>query len=85
MWTSGKESICNSHNTIQYWAKEVKKKLKKSIKEDNLSMLEDVLPVIDDIIKESRLAKKKGQNMENRLKRYRNSVESLGFKRVGTK
>ena len=33
MWTSDKESLCNSHNTIQYWAKDVKKKLKKAQKE----------------------------------------------------
>ena len=83
MWTSDKESLCSSHNTIQYWAKDIKKKLKKSIKEDNITILEDVLPVIDDIIKESRVAKKKGQAMENRLKKYYDSIVSWGFKRVG--
>lgn len=83
MWTPDKESLCNSHNTIQYWAKDIKKKLKKSIKEDNITILEDVLPVIDDIIKESRLAKKKGLNMEARLKKYYDSIVSWGFKRVG--
>lgn len=83
MWTSDKESLCSSHNTIQYWAKDIKKKLKKSIKEDNITILEDVLPVIDDIIKESRVAKRKGERMESRLKKYHDSVLSWGFKRIG--
>ena len=85
MWTSDKESLCNSHNTIQYWAKDIKKKLKKSIKEDNMTILESVLPVVDNIIKESRLAKKKGQSLENRCRLYRNHIEALGFERVGRK
>ena len=83
MWTLDKESLCNSHNTIQYWAKDVKKKLKKAQKENDYSSITEVLPVIDDIIKESRLAKKKGQAMENRLKKYYDSIVSWGFKRVG--
>lgn len=83
MWTSNKESLCNSHDTIQYWAKDVKKKLKKAQKENDYSSITEVFPVIDDIIKESRLAKKKGQAMENRLKKYYDSIVSWGFKRVG--
>ena len=82
MWTPDKESLCNSHNTIQYWAKDVKKKLKKSIKEGNITTLKDIIPIVDDIIKESRLAKKKGQKMENRLKKYYDSVVAWGFQRV---
>ena len=83
MWTSNKESLCNSHDTIQYWAKDVKKKIKKAQKEKDYSSITEVLPVIDDIIKESRVAKKKGQAMENRLKKYYDSIVSWGFKRVG--
>ena len=83
MWTSNKESLCNSHDTIQYWAKDVKKKLKKAQKEKDYTSITEVLPVIDDIIKESRLAKKKGQAMENRLKKYYDSIVSWGFKRIG--
>ena len=85
MWTSDKESLCSSHNTIQYWAKDIKKKLKKSIKENNTTTLADVIPVVDDIIKESRIAKKKGLSMEARLKKYYNSIVSWGFERVGRK
>lgn len=83
MWTSDKESLCTSHNTIQYWARDIKKKLKKSIKEDNVLILEDILPIVDNIIKESRLAKKKGLSMEARLKKYHDSIVSWGFERVG--
>lgn len=85
MFTDGKMSLCNSHNTMQYWARDIKKKLKKSIKENNLDILEEVIPVVDKIIEESREAKKKGQRMENRLKSYRNHIEALGFERIGNK
>lgn len=85
MWTTNKESLCNSHNTIQYWAKEAKKKLKKAQKDNDLAVVSDVISTIDDIIKESREAKKKGQKMENRLKKYYNSIISWGFERVGRK
>lgn len=83
MFTETTESLCNSHDTMQYWAREVKKKLKKYIKEDNLSLLSDVLPLVDQIIQESRVAKKKGQRMENRLKKYYDAITSCGFRRVG--
>jgi molecular chaperone GrpE (heat shock protein) len=85
MWTPDKESLCNSHNNIQYWAKDIKRKLKKSIKKDNMTILTDIIPIVDDIIKESREAKKKGQKMENRLKKYYDSIVSWGFERVGRK
>lgn len=83
MFTETTESLCNSHDTMQYWAREVKKKLKKYIKEDNLSLLSDVLPLVDQIIQESRVAKKKGQRMENRLKKYYDAITSCGFRRIG--
>ena len=84
MWTQGKESLCNSHNTIRYWANDIKKKLKKAIKNNNsISSVEEVIPTLNDIIAESIVAKKKGLRLEARLKRYRFSIEKLGFKRVG--
>lgn len=83
MWAPDKESLCNSHNTIQYWAKDVKKKLKKAQKENNYSSIPEILPTIDQIIQESRKAKKKGQKMENRLKKYYDSIVSCGFRRIG--
>ena len=83
MWTADKESLCSSHDTIKYWAQDVKKKLKRAIKTNDYSNTGDLIPILDDLIVETRLAKKKGQKLENRLVKYRRSVESLGFKRVG--
>lgn len=83
MWTADKESLCSSHDTIKYWANDIKKKLKKAIKTNDYSNTRDLIPILDDLIMETRLAKKKGQKLENRLVKYRRSVESLGFKRVG--
>lgn len=83
MWTADKDSLCSSHDTIKYWANDIKKKLKKSIKEKDYSSVEELIPVLNIIIEESRIAKKKGQVMENRLLKYRKSIESLGFKRIG--
>ncbi len=82
MWTSDKESLCNSHDSIKYWASDIKRKLKRSIKEENFSSVVELIPTLDTIIKESRVAKKKGQKLENRLILYRRSIEKLGFKRV---
>lgn len=83
MWTADKESLCNSHDTIKYWVQDVKKKLKKAIKTDDYSNIRDLIPTLDEIIIEARLAKKKGQKLENRCTLYRRSIEKLGFKRVG--
>lgn len=83
MWTADKESLCSSHDTIKYWAQDVKKKLKKAIKLQDYSNMEELVPTLNTIIEETRLAKKKGQKLENRLVKYRRSIESLGFKRVG--
>lgn len=85
MFTNLSDSLCNSHNSILYWVREVKKSLKKEVKKnpDLESNLDPVFSVLDKISCESRIAKRKGQHMENRLKKYRNSIESLGFERVG--
>ena len=83
MFTEKKESLCNSHDTIQYWARDIKKKLKKAQKENDYSSIPELLPVVDQIIQESRVAKKKGQRMENRLKKYYDSIISCGFRRIG--
>ena len=67
-------TICNKHNTIMFYIKELKKKLKKlNIEDENISEL------LNKINLEARDAKKSGQRMENRLKQYRNSIEKLGY------
>ena len=83
MFTDAKMSLCNSHDTISYWTRDVKKNLKEAIKESNISKLEELIPTLNAILEETRAAKKKGQHMENRLKRYHDAVLGLGFKRVG--
>ena len=83
MFTNAKMSLCNSHDTISYWVREVKKNLKKALKENDTSKLEELIPTLNTILEETRTAKKKGQHMENRLKKYHDAVLSLGFKRIG--
>ena len=87
MFTEYTSSLCNSHNTIIYWSKDIKKCLKSEMKKEpaRKEQIEAILATLDLIINESRTAKKKGQRMENRLKAYRNSIEGLGFKRVYNK
>ena len=83
MFTDAKMSLCTSHDTIKYWVRDVKKNLKKAIKDEDFSKLEGIIPVLNTILEETRVAKKKGLRMEARLQKYRNSIEALGFKRVG--
>ena len=83
MWTADKDSLCNSHDTIKYWANDIKKKLKKSIKDNNYSNITEVIPILNDIISESRIAKKKGARMEARLIDYYRAITGLNFVRKG--
>ena len=83
MFTREKESLCSSHDTIKYWTMDVKKRIKKAIKEDDTSKLEELIPTLNTILAETRVAKKKGQHMENRLKSYHDNIVKLGFRRVG--
>ena len=78
-------TLCTTHSTIIYWAKEIKRDLKKYSKEhpEVTNALESSFGRLDDIVMEARAAKRKGQHMENRLRKYRNAVESLGFVRTG--
>ena len=85
MWKSGKESLCNSHNTIKYWVRDVKKKLKKIIKEKEYENLELLIPTLNSIIEEVGIAKKKGIRMEARLIKYFRACTSLGFIRKPAK
>ena len=83
MFTDAKMSLCNSHDTISYWVRDVKKNLKKAIKENDYSNVDDIISTLNTILAETRVAKKKGQHMENRLKSYHESIIKLGFRRVG--
>lgn len=84
MFTDAKMSLCNSHDTITYWNRGAKKDIKAYIKKhpESEPFLCDALDYINKSIEETRIAKRKGQKMENRLKSYRSSIEKLGFERV---
>lgn len=83
MFTNKDTTLCTTHSTIIYWAKEIKRDLKKYAKEhpEVAEILDGSSNKLGDIIAEARAAKRKGQHMENRLRKYRNAVESLGFVR----
>ena len=65
-----KSTVCLLSSDIQFLIRNLKKELEPEQKE--------VLALISGKV---RLVQKKAQKMENRLKKYRNAVESLGFKR----
>lgn len=68
------DTLCNNHNNII----DKLQKLKKLYKKDRL-----IVDFCNELLIISRYCKKQGQHMENRLKLYRNSIEKLGFKRIG--
>lgn len=63
------DTLCNNHNTIIFLLKQYKK----------TGDVEN----INTCIEIARECKKQGQHMENRMKKYRTSIEKLGFVRVG--
>lgn len=65
--------ICHIHNIIQDKCK--------SILEDTNNYAV-IFGIVGDILELSLIAEHKGQKMEDRLKKYRESIEGLGFKRV---
>jgi|GEM_PF-2318044 len=74
------EQICTYHQYIEDKALEILK-----IKNNSYDEIEDLLYEVQDIADDIRdvvlLALKEGQNMENRLKEYRDAIEGLGFMR----
>ena len=83
MWTKDKESLCSMHDSIKYWTRDVKKKLKKAVKENSITQVEEIFPTLNVILEETRRAKKTGQKMENRMALVRRHTEAMGYKRVG--
>ena len=69
-------TICTYHNFTIGNLKQLKNRLNKVEPQDVVA-----ISIIDDIIKDIRVAKKMGQRMENRLKKYRKSIELLGYER----
>lgn len=62
------ETICNNHNHVIWMLQQFKKS--------------GDMWYIDQSIKLIRVCKKQGQHLENRLVKYSNAVQGLGFKRV---
>ena len=65
--------ICHIHNIIQDTTKDTL--LKTSC--DNLELIK----ALKNIIELSKIAEQQGQKMEDRLRVYKEGIESLGFKR----
>lgn len=67
------DTLCNNHNNII----DKLQKLKKLYKNDQL-----IIDFCNELLKISRHCKKQGQHMENRMKKYRTAIETLGFVRI---
>ncbi len=65
--------LCQNHNDI------IDKliRLKKLYRKDRL-----IVDFCNELLQITRYCKKQGQRMENRLYRYKNTIESLGFERI---
>lgn len=85
MWTKDKETLCNMHNCIRYWTMDIRKKLKKAIREDNVNCIKDSIETLNTILETTRRAKKAGQRMEDRLVLLKRGIENLGFIRKPAK
>lgn len=62
------ETICNNHNHVVWMLQQFKKT--------------GDMWYIDQSIKLVRFCKKQGQSLENRLRKYLDSILNLGFKRI---
>ena len=75
--------ICNRHDKIINLATQMERLDQRNF--DNVQeVLDEVWSMAWDIRKEAEKAKESGQNMEDRLTEYRESMESLGFIRYST-
>jgi hypothetical protein len=65
------ETLCNNNNGVQH----ILRCLKKLVKDEEARyMINECLDIL-------RCMKVQGQHMENRLREYRDAIESLGFER----
>lgn len=71
------DTLCNNHNNIIYELDCIIKYCKRTNKD------EVIINKLTELKSMAKKCKKQGQHMENRLKLYRNSIEKLGFKRIG--
>ena len=73
------DTLCNNHNENIY---EIER-IMKYVKSLNILYVEktNIYNMLQNVKNRTKHCKKLGQRMENRLKKYRNSIESLGFTR----
>lgn len=74
------KNICDYHADIESASKEILH-IKVSDYDNPEDMLWKIQSLADDIFVASQYAYVAGNNMESRLREYRDSIESLGFKR----
>ena len=65
------DTLCNNHNMIIHKLQQMKK----------LTKDERIRKEINELLEYSRHCKKQDQRMENRLRKYKDSIEELGFVR----
>jgi len=66
------KTLCNTHREIIFTVNKIKES----------SSLTNIKTLCNEVNSLTRKAVKLGQRMENRLHKYRSSIEDLGFKRV---
>ncbi len=65
------DTLCNNNNWVQFKLKNLKKGCKDP----------EVCAIINECLDILRFMKTQGQHMENRLRKYVDSIEKLGFER----
>ena len=85
MFTKGKETLCNMHGSIRYWIMDVRKRLKKAIRENDFEGVKESINTLNEVLEITRKAKKAGQRMEARLVLVRRCTEMMGYIRKGCK
>lgn len=70
-------TLCTNHSFIEHSLVQIKRQLKKDGHENKI-----VFDLIDESLKDVRIAKKQGMSLENRCKKYYNSIIKLGFERA---
>lgn len=69
------KTLCNNNLEVQSNLKELKKLLKSA------RFNPEIIELINNSLQILRTMKKQGQKIENRCRKYRNSIEALGFHR----
>jgi len=75
-------TICTRHSFCEENLNKIIKLLNSPLGysyQDTIDRDYEILNLVKDTISEIKLAKKSGKRMEARLKKYRKSIESLGF------